>query len=98
MPGFKVDLDRLDDIVEQITRFDSRLEKALEDVDARVNRLHATWSGEAATRHQQAHDEWRRGAAEMRAALAVMREIASTARTNYASATTTNVGMWEPLR
>lgn len=98
MGAFKVDLDRLDDVIEQLSRFDQRLEAAVADADARVNRLHVTWSGDAAARHRKAHEEWLRGAAEMRAALAVMRQNARTARENYADAAAANVRMWESAR
>ena len=98
MGRYKVDLDRLTDIVDQLTRFDQHLESALEDADARVNQLHATWSGAAATRHHNAHEEWKRGAAEMRAALAVMRQNALTAHENYLNSVTANVHMWGQVR
>jgi WXG100 family type VII secretion target len=98
MAPFKVDLDRLDDIIEQISKFDKRVESALHDADAQVDRLHGTWHGEAATKHRQAHDEWQRGVREMRAALEVMRKNASTAHANYHGAVTTNVRMWEQVR
>ncbi|HEX4725188.1 MAG TPA: WXG100 family type VII secretion target [Pseudonocardiaceae bacterium] len=98
MAEFTVDLDRLDDVVAEISRFDQRLEAALEDADNRVNQLHTTWRGTAATRHQQAHEEWQRGIAEMRAALAVLRQNAATARSNYGNAVTANVGMWGQAR
>lgn len=96
--GYRVDLDRLADIVDQIDRFDQHLETSLEDADARVAKLHTTWTGTAAAAHQRAHDEWKRGVAEMRAALAVMRGNALTAHGNYRSAATTNADMWEQAR
>jgi len=98
MGRFTVDLDRLADIVDRIARFDQHLESALDDADARVNRLHASWNGEAATRHREAHEEWKRGVAEMRSALAVMRQNALTAHENYLNAVTANVRMWEQVR
>ena len=98
MAKFTVDLDRLDDIVAEISRFDQRLESALADADARVNRLHGTWTGAAAEAHRKAHEEWQRGAAEMRAALAVMRQCATTAQDNYRAAATTNARMWAQAR
>jgi WXG100 family type VII secretion target len=94
MDGYRVDLDRLADIVDQISRFDQRIEAALEDVDGRVDRLHATWIGEAAGRHRRAHEEWQRGVAEMRAGLDQMRRNAQIAHGNYSSAVTTNSRMW----
>jgi uncharacterized protein YukE len=63
-----------------------------------VDRLHTTWTGEAASAHRQAHEEWQCAVAEMRAGLAVMRSNASIAHGNYSNAVTTNVGMWEQAR
>lgn len=97
MAGFTVDPDRLVDVVEQMTRYEQRLESALEDVSAKIERLHATWTGDAADRQAQAHAEWQRGAAEMRSALAVLRQIATTANANYTGAVSANVAMWEQV-
>ncbi len=94
MPHFRVDTAQLFDVVEQIARFDQRLESALEQADARVDRLHATWTGAAAAKHQAAHQRWKTGAQEMRQALVVMRQIATTAHDNYTGAATTNARMW----
>jgi WXG100 family type VII secretion target len=95
MGGHRVDLHRLADIIDQIAKFDQRIESALEDADSRVNRLHATWTGDAAEQHQLAHEEWKRGVAEMRAGLDAMRRNAEIAHGNYGSALTTNSRMWE---
>jgi WXG100 family type VII secretion target len=78
--------------------FDRHLEDALEQADARVNRLHANWSGAAAAAHRAAHDEWKHGAEEMRAALAVMRRIAKTTHANYTGAASANSSMWGHAR
>ena len=94
MDGYRVDLDRLADIIDQIGKFDHRIEAALEDADGRVDRLHMTWTGEAAVQHQRAHDEWKRGVTEMRAGLTEMRRNAEIAHSNYTSAVTTNSRMW----
>lgn len=95
---FRVDLQQLVDIMNQIDRFDRGLEDSLEDIDARVAKLHRTWAGDAATAHQKAHDEWQRGVADMRSALAVMRQNTQVAYGNYRNAATTNAGMWEEAR
>jgi ESAT-6 family protein len=94
----RVDLPRLADVVDQIDRFDQHLETALQDAQSRVDRLHATWTGEAATKHRQAHDEWVRGVADMRTALKAMRRNAQIAHGNYHGAATTNARMWEQAR
>jgi WXG100 family type VII secretion target len=98
MDGYRVDLDRLADIVDQLSQFDRRVEAALEDVDRRVDRLHVTWTGDAAVEHRRAHAEWLRGVAEMRDGLAQMRRNAEIAHGNYRSAGTTNSRMWEQAR
>lgn len=92
---FRVRPAQLADIVERISQFDEHLESALADVDTEVNRLHANWTGTAAEEHQAAHEKWKRGTQEMRAALATMRRIASTAGENYTGAADANAGMWE---
>jgi WXG100 family type VII secretion target len=98
MAGYRVDLDRLADVVDQIGRFDQQVETALADVQAQVDRLHGTWSGDAAVAHEQAHAKWTRGAAEMRAALAVLRDNARIGHGNYTGAVTTNTAMWDQAR
>lgn len=98
MAGHRVDLDRLADIVEQLARFDRQIEAALEDADRRVDRLHTTWTGEAAVRHRHAHEEWQRGVAEMRDGLAEMRRNAQIAHGNYSSAVQANSRMWGQAR
>jgi WXG100 family type VII secretion target len=81
-------------LVERIAQFDQHLESMLNDVDSRVNRLHASWTGAAADEHRQAQNEWKQGAEKMRAALVTMRQIAVTAHNNYTLAASTNVSMW----
>jgi WXG100 family type VII secretion target len=98
MDGYRVDLDRLADMIDQISQFDQRIESAQEDVDKQVDRLHTTWTGQAAAAHRQAHAEWMRGVAEMRAGLTEMRRNAGVAHDNYRSAVTTNSRMWEQAR
>ncbi|WP_018680391.1 WXG100 family type VII secretion target [Actinokineospora enzanensis] len=98
MVEFRVDPAHLDHVVDEVSRFDTHLQAALDDADKRVDQLHATWSGDAADRHRLAHEEWKRGAGKMREALTAMREIARTASGNYTDAATANARMWEQLR
>jgi ESAT-6 family protein len=92
--GFRVDPAQLWEAIEQLTRFEQHLVSALEQADARVDRLHATWTGAAAAEHRAAHQRWQRGAEEMRQALVVMRQIATTAHENYTAAAAVNARMW----
>lgn len=94
MSGYSVDLAQLAQVIDQLDRFDRYLESVLEQAERRVNQLHATWTGQAAQAHQAAHDEWKRGAVDMRAGLATMRAIASTAHSNYTNVATVNPQMW----
>jgi hypothetical protein len=49
--------------------------------------LAASWMGEAA-------DSWNAAAADMRAMLADLRDLATTAHNNHAAAVRTNVSIW----
>jgi uncharacterized protein YukE len=75
-------------------RFQTHLSRARDDVDRRVQQLHAGWSGTAAAAQAVAHAQWRAGAAEAQEALAVLRSIAATAHANYSAATLANQRMW----
>ena len=92
---YTVRLAQLADLIDRLARFDGQLEQALEEAGRRVEALHVTWSGAAAVAHRAAHEEWARGAGDMRAGLARMRAIALTAHANYTSAALTNSRMWE---
>jgi uncharacterized protein YukE len=69
-------------------------EDMIAEIDSRVTRLQATWTGQAAAAHAEAHQHWVRGAAMMRAALAQLRAAGTTAHGNYTGAMTTNLTMW----
>jgi WXG100 family type VII secretion target len=96
-PRFSVDLNRLQEAVDRMGTFDTALSAHLDDLDARISRLHRTWGGDAAQAQRHAHAEWMAAAKEMRAALATMRSISSTAHRNYTAAVATNVRMWDGL-
>lgn len=96
--GFAVDLSRLADLIDQLSSLDRHLEQALHEAGRRVDELHVSWSGAAAEAHRAAHDEWALGAEDMRAGLATMRAVATTAHANYTSAVATNTHMWEQIR
>lgn len=95
---FRVSPDQLADVIDQIARFDQHLDEALEQVDAKVDRLHTTWVGAAATEHNAAHEKWKHGAEQMRAGLETMRKNADIAHGNYAGAVAANTAMWGQAR
>jgi ESAT-6 family protein len=94
MTRVAVDLDRLAALIERAAVFQSRLERLGAEVEARVAAVHAEWHGAAASAHAAAHAQWRVGAGEVDAALAMLRSIASGAHANYAAAAAANRRMW----
>jgi WXG100 family type VII secretion target len=62
---FVVDLEQLDSVVSRLAAFEQKLERHITDVDARVERIHGVWSGDAAAANLAAHREWMVGAQEM---------------------------------
>jgi len=94
MSEFAVHLESLADVVERMAGFERAVEQQAADVAARVDRLHATWTGAAADEHALAHRQWTEGMHELRAAIAALRRIASTAHGNYSAAVSANRRMW----
>jgi WXG100 family type VII secretion target len=96
MSRLVVDLDRLAQLVDRMTRFEAQLGRVGEDADARVHLMHAGWTGAAASTQAAAHVQWRAGAAEVHDALVALRAIVATAHGNYAAAVAANRRMWAP--
>ncbi|MEY8018168.1 WXG100 family type VII secretion target [Mycobacterium servetii] len=92
--AFAVDPAALAEVVQRIAAFQRYAEDMITELDSRVTRLHATWSGAAAAAHAEAHQHWERGEAMMREALAQLEKAATTAHGNYTGAMSTNLGMW----
>lgn len=97
-PGrFSVDPDELDEIIADMERCESDLERALNDLTHRLKALHEVWQGEAgeAQRATQAH--WEAAMADMRDALSQIRASARDAHGNYTLAVQDNINMWRQL-
>ena len=92
--AFRVDPEALADAVRRMTEFQRHAEDVLTEIDSRVARLHATWTGHGAAAHADAHRRWARGAALMREALAQLETAGATAHANYTGVMSTNVAMW----
>jgi ESAT-6 family protein len=92
--AFQVDPDALADAVERISEFQRYAESLLSEIDSLVSNLHATWTGEGAAAHAEAHRHWARGEAMMREALAQLRAAAHAAHGNYTGAMAKNLSMW----
>ena len=92
--AFRVDPEALADAVQRMADFQRRAEDMLAEIDSRVTRLHAAWTGEGAAAHAEAHRHWARGEAMMREALAQLRTAGATAHHNYTGVMSTNLAMW----
>jgi WXG100 family type VII secretion target len=92
--AFRVYPEALAESVRRMAEFGRHTETMLSEIDALVTDLHATWTGEGAAAHAEAHRHWARGEAMMREALARLRAAGATAHCNYTGAVATNLGMW----
>jgi len=92
--AFRVDPQALADAVQRMTEFQRHAESMLDEIDSLVTSLHATWTGQGAAAHAEAHRHWARGEAMMREALAQLRAAGATAHHNYTAAMSMNLAMW----
>jgi WXG100 family type VII secretion target len=92
--AFRVDPQKLGDAVQRMADFGRYAEGVFSEIDRLVANLHATWTGEGAAAHAEAHRHWARGEAMMREALAQLQAAGVTAQHNYTGAMSTNVAMW----
>jgi WXG100 family type VII secretion target len=94
MAGFTVDLQALLAAVDQMSQFETALQRQLARVKGSVASLGLTWHGDAANQQQAAQNQWNSGAEELRAALGQLRDIAERAHSNYSGAGANNTRMW----
>ena len=92
--AFRVDPQALADSVQRMTEFQRYAESMLAEIDSLVANLHATWAGQGAAAHAEAHRHWARGEAMMRDALAQLRAAGDNAQHNSAGAMSMNLAMW----
>jgi WXG100 family type VII secretion target len=92
--AFRVDPEALAEAIQRMAEFGRHTESMLSEIDSLVTNLHATWTGEGAAAHAQAHRRWARGEAMMREALAQLRAAGATAHRNYTGAMAQNLSMW----
>jgi WXG100 family type VII secretion target len=94
MAGFRVDPEALLTAADRMSEFDQRVEANLARVTATVERLGASWYGDAGASERAAQDRWNEGAREMREALARLHTSAEGAHANYSNAIQLNSRMW----
>jgi WXG100 family type VII secretion target len=92
--AFRVDPQALADAVQRMAEFQRHVESMLGEIDSLVTNLHATWTGQGAAAHAEAHRHWARGEAMIREALAQLRAAGATAHHNYTAVMSTNLAMW----
>ncbi len=92
--AFRVDPEALADAVQRMADFQRYAEDMLAEIDSRVTRLHAAWTGQGEAAHAGAHRHWARGEAMMREALAQLKGAAATAHGNYTAVMAQNLSMW----
>lgn len=91
---YGVDTDALMRIIERIGEVEARAEASIAAMNAEVDGLHATWTGQAAAGHAQAHAKWAEGGRRMREALKYFQASGTVAHGNYTRAAATNTAMW----
>ncbi len=96
--SYMVDLDKLDESITDMAKFDGQVQKHLDSLDTVVAKLHGTWHGDAANAQNDAHTKWTEGATGMRTALGEMKAAAETAHTNYTNAINANQKTWAQVR
>lgn len=89
-----VDFTRLRDAIEVMTHTLDVLEESHKELAERLQPLVAWWTGDAAASYQRAQDDWYAAAADMRALLGDLRNLAWTAHDNHTGAVHTNVRIW----
>ena len=89
-----MDPQALADTVQRMVEFHRHVESTVAEIDSLVTNLHATWTGQGAAAHAEAHRRWARGEAMMREALTQLRTAGATAHRNYTGAMSTNSAMW----
>jgi WXG100 family type VII secretion target len=92
--AFSVDPEVLADALQLMDDFVRHTESVVSEINSLVSNLHATWSGEAAAAHAEAHRHWSHGEATMREALTQLKTAGTTAHDNYTHAMQTNQTMW----
>lgn len=94
---FTIDLDELDSVIGDVERTEGSLERLTSDLEKQMKALHGVWQGLAAQAHTEAHQQWNDGMADMRTAMAGLREAARAAHGNHTSAGQSNLEMWSDL-
>lgn len=98
MTAYDVDVDELVAVIAAMESCGRELGDLAADVEAAHGALHSGWAGLASDAHAASHASWRSSFGEMSTALAGLRSVGDTARSNYMLAIDRNVSTWEQVR
>jgi WXG100 family type VII secretion target len=98
MTAYDVDVDELATVIAAMDSCSRELADLAADVESAHTALHADWTGLARDAHTTTHASWRTSFTEMETALAGLRSVGDTARSNYSAAVEANLAMWEQVR
>ncbi|ADG97573.1 conserved hypothetical protein [Segniliparus rotundus DSM 44985] len=93
--GYHVDHETLAERVDDLADFEKRAEEDIAEAEQLAAAYKHLWDSTAAEEYQRAHALWSKGAAEMRAALAHLRQSGANAHGNYTAAMGANTGFWK---
>ncbi|MGC5248137.1 WXG100 family type VII secretion target [Gordonia sp. DT219] len=93
--GFHVEPAALESASELLVAFEESTESFIAEIDRKVDQLHIEWQGQAAASHIRAHQQWAKGAADMRKSVAELGVVVGGAHRNYAAAVARNSSMWK---
>ena len=98
MTAYDVDVDELMAVIVAMDSCGHELADLAADVESAHVGMHADWTGLASDSHSTSHALWRTSFTEMETALAGLRSVGDTARSNYSAAVEANLAMWEQFR
>ncbi|WP_225727125.1 MULTISPECIES: WXG100 family type VII secretion target [unclassified Nocardia] len=91
--SFRVNLDELDDISNQLKGFVGFLTESIAGIQQRTAGVQSNWTGPSAIAANEAFTKWVTGAQDVAEGIETMRTAAIAARDRYQTAVTTNLQM-----
>ncbi|RIT43483.1 WXG100 family type VII secretion target [Mycobacteroides abscessus] len=86
----KVNLARLDQVIDELAGFDKEIEQQIVTLEGRVTALHTRWEGEAAAKHIEAQAEWTKGAQLLSDGVKGLHSASTEAHSSYAETIAAN--------
>lgn len=86
--------ESLNELADNFLRSANALGESLNDLDALVESLAASWEGDAHDQFREYFARWRSSSRELHQSLHRLHRVVRTAHQNYAAAETANLRMW----